>query len=102
MALTEHAHLVAKWLPDSKSSPTEYGKPSSRANILFLVFHGGSPLDSRRDSVSKDIDFQTLSNNFSTILGLHFPSAVNRVALRMVPCVDLCTQVLDNLTQVHY
>lgn len=82
--------------------PTDHGglvKPSS-ADILFLVFHGGSALDSRKDTISKDIDFQTLHDNFTNLLGLHFPSAVGRVALRIVPCVDVCCQALELLSQV--
>jgi len=75
-------------------------KPSSTADILFLVFHGGSALDARKDQIGKDIDFQTISSSFKSIIGLHFPSAIGRVALRMVPCVNVCSEAIQLLCQV--
>ena len=54
----------------SSIPPTDPGlvKPSSTADILFLVFHRGSALYSPTDTISKDIDFQTLYDKFTNLL----------------------------------
>ena len=73
---------------------------SKTVDILFLVFHGGSALDARKDQIGKAIDFQTLSDNMRSIIELHFHSALGRVALRMVPCVNVCSDALQMLSEV--
>ena len=92
--------LLCLGLPSLTPSPDQSVKSSPTADVLFLVFHGGSALDARKDQIGKDIDFQTLSSNFQSITELHFPSAVGRVALRIVPCMNVCSQALELLTQV--
>lgn len=84
-----HLDLHEAVAPDSKI-----------VDILFLVFHGGSALDGRKDQIGKAIDFQTLSENIHSVIGLHFHSALGRVALRMVPCVNVCCEALKLLCEV--
>ena len=70
-------------------------------DILFLILHGGSPMDARDDRVGKAIDFQTISEHMREIIDLHFHSASGRVALRLVPCTNVCSHALNLLCAVN-
>jgi len=39
---------------------------------------------------SKQGDLNTLSGAFETVMGVHYPAALGRIAIRMVPCPAVC------------
>jgi len=57
-------------------------------------------MDARINQVGKSIDFQTFSQNIQNVIVLHFRSAIGRIALRMVPCPNLCSGPLNMLCEV--
>lgn len=76
-------------------------EPVRTADILFLIIHGGPPLTDKTDQVGKKIDFRNISENIHSIVDVHFPSAKGRIALRMVPCPNICASALQLLCNLN-
>ncbi|XP_052801776.1 protein retinal degeneration B-like isoform X2 [Mya arenaria] len=76
--------------------------PLCKTNILFLVIHGGSLLDTAFDhfNSSKRSDYNTLKATFDTVMGAHYLAARGHVALRLVPCPQICSEALSVLSSL--
>ena len=57
-------------------------------------------MDPISDRVGKSLDFSTLQNNLKTITDLHFRSAIGRIAMRMVPCKNICNVAFRKICDV--
>ncbi|XP_041825629.1 membrane-associated phosphatidylinositol transfer protein 2-like [Melanotaenia boesemani] len=76
------------------------------SKILILVLHGGNILDSGSgEQNSKQGDVNTLSGAFETVMRVHYPAALSRIAIRMVPCPAVCVDafsLVSNLSPYSY
>lgn len=60
--------------------------------MLLLVLHGGTLLDTGAgDPSSKQGDASTLAAVFDSVVRVHYPSALGRLAIRLVPCPPVCS-----------
>ncbi|KAM5199489.1 membrane-associated phosphatidylinositol transfer protein 2 isoform 4-T7 [Hipposideros larvatus] len=65
--------------------------PPSKIHVLLLVLHGGTILDTGAgDPSSKQGDANTIATVFDTVMRVHYPSALGRLAIRLVPCPPVC------------
>ncbi|KAJ8287145.1 hypothetical protein GJAV_G00048160 [Gymnothorax javanicus] len=68
------------------SSSQEALQPS-KIHVLILVLHGGNILDTGGgDQNSKQGDVNTITTAFETVMRVHYPAALGRIAIRLVPC----------------
>ncbi|CAJ1070086.1 membrane-associated phosphatidylinositol transfer protein 2-like [Xyrichtys novacula] len=78
----------------------------SKIHVLFLVLHGGNILDTGSgEQNSKQGDGNTLSGAFETVMRVHYPAALGRIAIRMVPCPAVCVDafsLVSNLSPYSY
>ncbi|XP_037367166.1 membrane-associated phosphatidylinositol transfer protein 2 isoform X1 [Talpa occidentalis] len=66
--------------------------PPSKIHVLLLVLHGGTILDTGAgDPSSKQGDTNTMATVFDTVMRVHYPSALGRLAIRLVPCPPICS-----------
>ncbi|XP_006865543.1 PREDICTED: membrane-associated phosphatidylinositol transfer protein 2 [Chrysochloris asiatica] len=66
--------------------------PPSKVHVLLLVLHGGTILDTGSgDPNSKQGDTNTIATVFDTVMRVHYPSALGRLAIRLVPCPPVCS-----------
>ncbi|XP_075951084.1 membrane-associated phosphatidylinositol transfer protein 2 isoform X2 [Anarhichas minor] len=79
---------------------------SAKTHVLVLVLHGGNILDTGSgEQNSKQGDLNTLSGAFETVMGVHYPAAMGRIAIRMVPCPAVCVDafaLVSNLSPYSY
>ncbi|XP_060049179.1 membrane-associated phosphatidylinositol transfer protein 2 isoform X2 [Erinaceus europaeus] len=65
--------------------------PASKIHVLLLVLHGGTILDTGAgDPSSKQGDTNTMATVFDTVMRVHYPGALGRLAIRLVPCPPVC------------
>ncbi|XP_011926725.1 PREDICTED: membrane-associated phosphatidylinositol transfer protein 2 isoform X8 [Cercocebus atys] len=77
-------------IEDEVSQPL--AAPPSKIHVLLLVLHGGTILDTGAgDPSSKKGDANTIANVFDTVIRVHYPSALGRLAIRLVPCPPVCS-----------
>ncbi|XP_006804785.1 membrane-associated phosphatidylinositol transfer protein 2-like isoform X1 [Neolamprologus brichardi] len=78
----------------------------SKIHVLILVLHGGNILDTGSgEQNSKQGDVNTLSGAFEAVMRVHYPSALGRIAIRMVPCPAVCVEafsLVSNLSPYSY
>uniref|UniRef100_A0AAX7T0U0 DDHD domain-containing protein n=1 Tax=Astatotilapia calliptera TaxID=8154 RepID=A0AAX7T0U0_ASTCA len=77
----------------------------SKIHVLILVLHGGNILDTGSGTNSKQGDVNTLSGAFEAVMRVHYPSALGRIAIRMVPCPAVCVEafsLVSNLSPYSY
>uniref|UniRef100_A0A8C7Z5Y9 Phosphatidylinositol transfer protein membrane associated 2 n=1 Tax=Oryzias sinensis TaxID=183150 RepID=A0A8C7Z5Y9_9TELE len=78
----------------------------SKTHVLILVLHGGNILDAGSgEQSSKQADVNTLSGAFETVMRVHYPAALGRIAIRMVPCPAVCVEafsLVSNLSPYSY
>uniref|UniRef100_A0A6Q2WXQ0 DDHD domain-containing protein n=1 Tax=Esox lucius TaxID=8010 RepID=A0A6Q2WXQ0_ESOLU len=78
----------------------------SKIHVLVLVLHGGNILDTGSgEPSSKQADVNTLSGAFDTVMRVHYPAALGRIAVRMVPCPAVCADafsLVSNLSPYSY
>ncbi|XP_041916360.1 membrane-associated phosphatidylinositol transfer protein 2-like isoform X5 [Alosa sapidissima] len=68
----------------------------SKIHVLVLVLHGGNILDTGAgDHTSKQGDLNTLNTAFETVMRVHYPAALGRIALRLVPCPPVCAEAFS-------
>ncbi|XP_072581162.1 membrane-associated phosphatidylinositol transfer protein 2 isoform X12 [Vulpes vulpes] len=66
--------------------------PASTIHVLLLVLHGGTILDTGTgDPSSKQGDANTIATVFDTVMRVHYPSALGRLSIRLVPCPPICS-----------
>uniref|UniRef100_A0A8C9Y1A5 Phosphatidylinositol transfer protein membrane associated 2 n=1 Tax=Sander lucioperca TaxID=283035 RepID=A0A8C9Y1A5_SANLU len=75
-------------------------------HVLILVLHGGNILDTGGgDQNSKQADVNTISTAFETVMRVHYPTALGRIAIRLVPCPAICAEafsLVSNLSPYSY
>ncbi|XP_044190074.1 membrane-associated phosphatidylinositol transfer protein 2-like isoform X1 [Thunnus albacares] len=78
----------------------------SKIHVLVLVLHGGNILDTGSgEQNNKQGDVNTLSGAFETVMRVHYPAALGRLAIRMVPCPAVCVDafsLVSNLSPYSY
>uniref|UniRef100_A0A3Q3BJX0 Phosphatidylinositol transfer protein membrane associated 2 n=1 Tax=Kryptolebias marmoratus TaxID=37003 RepID=A0A3Q3BJX0_KRYMA len=78
----------------------------SKIHVLILVLHGGNILDTGGgDQNSKQADVNTISTAFDTVMRVHYPTALGRIAIRLVPCPAICAEafsLVSNLSPYSY
>ncbi|XP_039627910.1 membrane-associated phosphatidylinositol transfer protein 2 isoform X8 [Polypterus senegalus] len=89
-------------IEDSSSSQLQ----PCKIHVLILVLHGGNILDTGSgDQNSKQGDMNTITSAFDTVMQVHYPAALNRIAIRLVPCPAICSEVfslVSNLSPYSY
>ncbi|XP_026995466.1 membrane-associated phosphatidylinositol transfer protein 2 isoform X3 [Tachysurus fulvidraco] len=79
---------------------------SSKVHVLLLVLHGGNILDTGGgEQSSKQADVNTISSVFETVMRVHYPTALGRIAIRTVPCPAVCVEafsLVSNLSPYSY
>ncbi|XP_072310438.1 membrane-associated phosphatidylinositol transfer protein 2-like isoform X2 [Eucyclogobius newberryi] len=79
---------------------------ASKIHVLILVLHGGNILDTGSgDQNSKQGDVNTLNVAFDTVMRVHYPTALGRIAIRTVPCPAVCVEafsLVSNLSPYSY
>uniref|UniRef100_A0A8C9S757 Phosphatidylinositol transfer protein membrane associated 2 n=1 Tax=Scleropages formosus TaxID=113540 RepID=A0A8C9S757_SCLFO len=95
------ARLVA-----SVETLNEESLQPSKIHVLILVLHGGNILDTGGgDQSSKQGDVNTISTAFETVMRVHYPAALGRIAIRLVPCPAICAEafsLVSNLSPYSY
>ncbi|KAJ6656641.1 hypothetical protein lerEdw1_003528 [Lerista edwardsae] len=78
----------------------------SQIHVLLLVLHGGNILDTGSgDQSSKQGDVNTITSAFDTVIRIHYPTALGRIAIRLVPCPAICSEafsLVSNLSPYSY
>ncbi|XP_055063620.2 membrane-associated phosphatidylinositol transfer protein 2 isoform X4 [Misgurnus anguillicaudatus] len=78
----------------------------SKIHVLILVLHGGNILDTGSgDQNSKQCDVNTIGSAFDAVMRVHYPSALGRIAIRLVPCPAVCAEafsLVSNLSPYSY
>ncbi|KAK6315548.1 hypothetical protein J4Q44_G00130720 [Coregonus suidteri] len=78
----------------------------SKIHVLVLVLHGGNILDTGAgEPSSKQADVNTLTGAFERVMRIHYPAALGRIAIRMVPCPAVCADafsLVSNLSPYSY
>ncbi|CAL8247714.1 unnamed protein product [Merluccius merluccius] len=78
----------------------------SKVHVLILVLHGGNILDTGGgEANSKQADVNTISGAFEGVMRVHYPTALGRIALRLVPCPAICSEafsLVSNLSPYSY
>ncbi|XP_043968634.1 membrane-associated phosphatidylinositol transfer protein 2-like isoform X3 [Gambusia affinis] len=90
---------------DEESSPQQ-SLQASKIHVLILVLHGGNILDTGGgDQNSKQADVNTIGTAFDTVMRVHYPTALGRIAIRLVPCPAICAEafsLVSNLSPYSY
>ncbi|KAK6476485.1 membrane-associated phosphatidylinositol transfer protein 2-like isoform X3 [Huso huso] len=77
-----------------------------KIHVLVLVLHGGNILDTGGgDQSSKQGDVNTIASAFDTVMRVHYPTALGRLAIRLVPCPAICAEafsLMSNLSPYSY
>ncbi|XP_066545991.1 membrane-associated phosphatidylinositol transfer protein 2 isoform X2 [Amia ocellicauda] len=77
-----------------------------KIHVLILVLHGGNILDTGSgDQSSKQGDVNTITTAFETVMRVHYPAALGRIAIRLVPCPAICAEafsLVSNLSPYSY
>uniref|UniRef100_A0A8C5AU32 DDHD domain-containing protein n=1 Tax=Gadus morhua TaxID=8049 RepID=A0A8C5AU32_GADMO len=75
---------------------SQQGLQPSNIHVLILVLHGGNILDTGGgEASSKQADVNTLSGAFEGVMRVHYPTALGRIALRLVPCPAVCAEAFS-------
>ncbi|KAH0625396.1 hypothetical protein JD844_014883 [Phrynosoma platyrhinos] len=68
----------------------------SKIHVLLLVLHGGNILDTGSgDQNSKQGDVNTIATAFDTVIRVHYPAALGRIAIKLVPCPAICSEAFS-------
>uniref|UniRef100_A0A8C5G6E5 Membrane-associated phosphatidylinositol transfer protein 2-like n=1 Tax=Gouania willdenowi TaxID=441366 RepID=A0A8C5G6E5_GOUWI len=91
---------------DTPESSLQQGLQPSKIHVLLLVLHGGNILDTGGgEQSSKQADVNTINNVFDTVMRVHYPAALGRIAIRLVPCPAICAEafsLMSNLNPYSY
>lgn len=80
----------------SQESSSQQCLQPSKIHVLILVLHGGNILDTGGgDQNSKQADVNTISTAFDTVMRVHYPAALGRIAIRLVPCPAICAEAFS-------
>ncbi|CAG5923394.1 unnamed protein product [Menidia menidia] len=93
-------------IPTIMESSSQQCLQPSKIHVLILVLHGGNILDTGGgDQNSKQADVNTISTAFETVMRVHYPAALGRIAIRLVPCPAICAEafsLVSNLSPYSY
>lgn len=93
--LTSHRPPFTPPLPHFQDGSSQSLQPS-KIHVLILVLHGGNILDTGGgDQNSKQSDVNTISTAFDTVMRVHYPTALGRIAIRLVPCPAICAEAFS-------
>uniref|UniRef100_A0A8C2HUX5 Phosphatidylinositol transfer protein membrane associated 2 n=1 Tax=Cyprinus carpio TaxID=7962 RepID=A0A8C2HUX5_CYPCA len=85
---------------------SQQGLQPSKIHVLILVLHGGNILDTGSgDQNSKQGDVNTIGSAFDAVMRVHYPAALGRIAIRLVPCPAVCVEafsLVSNLSPYSY
>ncbi|XP_077376668.1 membrane-associated phosphatidylinositol transfer protein 2-like isoform X3 [Festucalex cinctus] len=91
----------------SESSSQQCLQPS-KIHVLILVLHGGNILDTGGgggEQSGKQADVNTIGAAFDSVMRVHYPAALGRLAVRLVPCPAICAEafsLVSNLSPYGY
>ena len=69
-------------------------------DFKVLLFYTGSLLDTfDHFNTSKRSDYNTLKATFDSVIKSHYPAAKGHVALRLVPCPQICAEAMSVLSR---
>uniref|UniRef100_A0A8C5RJ19 Phosphatidylinositol transfer protein membrane associated 2 n=1 Tax=Laticauda laticaudata TaxID=8630 RepID=A0A8C5RJ19_LATLA len=78
----------------------------SQIHVLLLVLHGGNILDTGSgEQSSKQGDVNTITTAFDTVIRVHYPATLGRIAIKLVPCPAICSEafsLVSNLSPYSY
>ncbi|XP_034284615.1 membrane-associated phosphatidylinositol transfer protein 2 isoform X2 [Pantherophis guttatus] len=78
----------------------------SPIHVLLLVLHGGNILDTGSgEQSSKQGDVNTIATAFDTVIRVHYPATLGRIAIKLVPCPAICSEafsLVSNLSPYSY
>uniref|UniRef100_A0A670YTK7 Phosphatidylinositol transfer protein membrane associated 2 n=1 Tax=Pseudonaja textilis TaxID=8673 RepID=A0A670YTK7_PSETE len=78
----------------------------SQIHVLLLVLHGGNILDTGSgEPSSKQGDVNTIATAFDTVIRVHYPATLGRIAIKLVPCPAICSEafsLVSNLSPYSY
>ncbi|XP_074493992.1 membrane-associated phosphatidylinositol transfer protein 2-like isoform X5 [Sebastes fasciatus] len=101
----EYERATSEERLDEESSSQQCLQPS-KIHVLILVLHGGNILDTGGgDQNSKQADVNTISTAFDAVMRVHYPAALGRIAIRLVPCPAICAEafsLVSNLSPYSY
>lgn len=87
---------------NSQESSSEQCLQPSKIHVLILVLHGGNILDTGSgggggsgEQSSKQADVNTIGTAFDSVMRVHYPAALGRLAVRLVPCPAICAEAFS-------
>ncbi|CAL1616584.1 unnamed protein product [Knipowitschia caucasica] len=90
----------------AEESASQQSLQPSKIHVLILVLHGGNILDTGGGEQSgKQADINTITTAFDAVMRVHYPAALGRIALRLVPCPPICAEafsLVSNLSPYSY
>uniref|UniRef100_A0A8C8IYJ3 DDHD domain-containing protein n=1 Tax=Oncorhynchus tshawytscha TaxID=74940 RepID=A0A8C8IYJ3_ONCTS len=102
---------IAKWnsndlMDKIESADAEDTPGMERSFVSKFPFTDSNILDTGGgDQTSKQGDVNTISTAFDTVMRLHYPTALGRIAIRLVPCPAICAEafsLVSNLSPYSY
>ncbi|XP_033828267.1 membrane-associated phosphatidylinositol transfer protein 2-like isoform X3 [Periophthalmus magnuspinnatus] len=101
----DYERTISEERLDEESSSQQCLQPS-KVHVLILVLHGGNILDTGGgEQSSKQADVNTISTAFDAVMRVHYPAALGRIAIRLVPCPPICAEafnLVSNLSPYSY
>lgn len=91
-----HFFLLSLGCVGAQESSSQPCLQPSKIHVLILVLHGGNILDTGgSEPSSKQADVNTISAAFQTVMRVHYPAALGRLAIRLVPCPAICAEAFS-------
>ncbi|XP_051924679.1 membrane-associated phosphatidylinositol transfer protein 2-like isoform X2 [Hippocampus zosterae] len=103
----DYARAAGRERLDEESSSEQCLQPS-KIHVLILVLHGGNILDTGGgggEQSGKQADVNTIGAAFDSVMRVHYPAALGRLAVRLVPCPAICAEafsLVSNLSPYGY
>ncbi|XP_072443750.1 membrane-associated phosphatidylinositol transfer protein 2 isoform X4 [Chiloscyllium punctatum] len=104
--LTDCVPSSVEQLDHIEEGASQQSLQSCKIHVLVLILHGGNILDSGSgDQTSKQADVNTITSVFDTVMRVHFPAGLGHIAVKLVPCPAICSEVfslVSNLSPMNY
>ncbi|KAK7933068.1 hypothetical protein WMY93_003964 [Mugilogobius chulae] len=101
----DYERTISEERLDEESASQQCLQPS-KIHVLILVLHGGNILDTGGGEQSgKQADVNTITTAFDAVMRVHYPAALGRIAIRLVPCPPICAEafsLVSNLSPYSY
>ncbi|XP_072290148.1 membrane-associated phosphatidylinositol transfer protein 2-like isoform X2 [Eucyclogobius newberryi] len=101
----DYERTISEERLDEETASQQCLQPS-KIHVLILVLHGGNILDTGCGEQSgKQADVNTISTAFGAVMRVHYPAALGRIAIRLVPCPPICAEafsLVSNLSPYSY